>query len=415
MKTIKYTIKAPLFLMIFALFIFDAQILNAQRMGGGGGGARGGGGGSSMSRPTSSPSTRQSMPTSRPSQSYGGGSASSRQSTSAATKQPSSYGGGSSSSRQSINGGSQKSPDRSGTRPATATAGTNTGNRAATKPISNSSAGGRDKGVSNDKLSGNKPSAGTSDRNKSVSGSRDKVDNGGRNDGNRSDGNRGDGNRGDGNRGDGNRGNGNFNNNNINVNNRGNTNINIENNYYGRPNSMPYYRPPYAYGGFHYNCYNPYYYHPYTPFYYGPAYHPWGFFLATITVTAIVVNANSQQYYYDNGIYYVQSNGGYTVVEAPAGVSVKQLPSEAQKVVVNETTNNYYYGGTYYEQKDGEYVVVPPTAGIVVDHLPDGGEEVKIGDVTYVKFGATYYQPIQKNGKNLYEVVDVEKAPEGEK
>jgi hypothetical protein len=176
---------------------------------------------------------------------------------------------------------------------------------------------------------------------------------------------------------------------------------------------MPYYRPPYVYGGFHYNCYNPYFYHPYTPFYYGPAYHPWGFFLATITVTAIVVNANNQQYYYDNGIYYIQTSGGYTVVEAPAGVTVKQLPSEAQTVVVNETTNNYYYGGTYYEQKNGEYVVVPPTAGTVVEHLPEGGEEVKIGDVTYVKFGATYYQPIQKNGKSMYEVVNVEEAPEG--
>jgi hypothetical protein len=40
--------------------------------------------------------------------------------------------------------------------------------------------------------------------------------------------------------------------------------------------------------------------------------------------------------------------------------------------------------------------------------LPEGGEEVKLGDVTYVKVGETYYQPIQKNGKNMYEVVDVE-------
>ena len=32
---------------------------------------------------------------------------------------------------------------------------------------------------------------------------------------------------------------------------------------------------------------------------------------------------------------------------------------------------------------------------------------MKIGDQTYVKFGETYYQPSQSNGKNVYEVVQV--------
>ena len=50
-----------------------------------------------------------------------------------------------------------------------------------------------------------------------------------------------------------------------------------------------------------------------------------------------------------------------------------------------------------------------PTAGTIIDKLPDGGEEVKIGDVTYVKFGETYYQPIEVDGINKYEIVLVEK------
>jgi hypothetical protein len=44
----------------------------------------------------------------------------------------------------------------------------------------------------------------------------------------------------------------------------------------------------------------------------------------------------------------------------------------------------------------------------VVENLPEGGEEVTVGDQKYVKVGETYYQPIQKNGKNMYEVVQVE-------
>jgi hypothetical protein len=107
-------------------------------------------------------------------------------------------------------------------------------------------------------------------------------------------------------------------------------------------------------------------------------------------------------------VYYVESDGGYTVVEAPVGATIKVLPEGSETVVVNETTNNYYYGGTYYEKTGEEYTVVPPTAGTVVANLPEGGEEVKVGDVTYVKYGDTYYQPIQKDGKNMYEVVNVE-------
>ena len=104
----------------------------------------------------------------------------------------------------------------------------------------------------------------------------------------------------------------------------------------------------------------------------------------------------------------MQSGGGYTVVQAPVGATIKVLPEGSQTVVVNETTNNYYYGGTYYEKSNDGYTVVPPTAGTIVENLPEGGEEVKIGDVTYVKVGETYYQPIEKDGKNMYEVVNVE-------
>jgi Family of unknown function (DUF6515) len=77
-------------------------------------------------------------------------------------------------------------------------------------------------------------------------------------------------------------------------------------------------------------------------------------------------------------------------------------------VVVNETTNNYYYGGTYYEKSEKGYTVVAPTAGTVVENLPEGGKEEKIGDITYVKVGETYYQPISKDGKDMYEVVLIE-------
>ena len=95
------------------------------------------------------------------------------------------------------------------------------------------------------------------------------------------------------------------------------------------------------------------------------------------------------------------------MVQAPIGATVETIPKEAEVVEVNETTNNYYYGGAYYEKTDLGYTVVPATAGTIVPHLPEGGEEVKIGEQTYVKFGDTYYQPIQLDGEEAYEIVEV--------
>jgi len=209
--------------------------------------------------------------------------------------------------------------------------------------------------------------------------------------------------------------------NNVNVDNsRRNVNINVDNskdinvrnnrNTVVRAGGRPYARPPYMYGGHRYYCHAPYHYHPYHPFYWGPVWHPWGFFVATLATTAIIVSVANQQYHYDQGVYYVASSGGYTAVSAPVGATITTLPAGSQTVVVNETTNNYYYGGTYYEKSGSGYAVVAPTAGTVVESLPEGGEEVRIGDVTYVKVGETYYQPIEKDGKSMYEVVQIDDA-----
>lgn len=269
--------------------------------------------------------------------------------------------------------------------------------------------------------------------------------------------------------------NGKFNNNKVNIDkSRGDVNINIDNskdikinnsrNTAVRRNTYrPYTRPPVVYGGYRYRCYHPYYYHPYRPFVWGPVWHPWGFFIATLTATAIIVSfadadlppifevdnifagvdqgmmpQNNQmlsgpnigfvdppapvstrafvpvladgEYYYDQGVFYLKEKGGYTVVAAPVGALIKTLPSGYETVVVDETSGvkNYYWGGTFYEKVSNGYKVVPPTSGTVVEHISDGGEEVKLGDITYVKLGETYYQPVQLNGKNAYEVVDVE-------
>ncbi len=77
-------------------------------------------------------------------------------------------------------------------------------------------------------------------------------------------------------------------------------------------------------------------------------YHPAGFFLATMYVTAVMISVSNQNYYYNQGVYYTQSTSGYVVVPAPVGASVTVLPSDYTLVVVGSST--YYYYAEHFIQ-----------------------------------------------------------------
>ena len=54
------------------------------------------------------------------------------------------------------------------------------------------------------------------------------------------------------------------------------------------------------------------------------------------------------------------------------------------------------------------YQVVPAPAGAIVYNLPEGCESVNLAGVTYLRYNNTYYQPIQIDGQNAFEVVTVQ-------
>ena len=166
----------------------------------------------------------------------------------------------------------------------------------------------------------------------------------------------------------------------------------------------PYARAPYVYGGRRYYAYHPYAYHVYTPFFWGPAFVPFGVFVGALAATAIIVNVADEPYRYDDGVWYLPSNGGYTAVTAPIGATIPTLPPGAVGVAPNVS----YYGGTYYQWNGAGYTVVAPQAGTIVTELPPGGEQVTIGSQQYIRFGETYYQPIVVNGQPAYEVVQIQ-------
>jgi len=154
-----------------------------------------------------------------------------------------------------------------------------------------------------------------------------------------------------------------------------------------------------AYRGVH-----PYYYHPYRPYYWGPHWHPLGFFLTALAADAIWFNWNNQRYYYDDGCFYLPSNGGYSVVTAPIGAVVASLPPGYETTMVGNDTY-YYFGGVFYIDNGQGYQVVAAPPGAVINELPVGAVEQDINGETLMVYNNTYYLPISQDGQDAYEVV----------
>jgi hypothetical protein len=132
-----------------------------------------------------------------------------------------------------------------------------------------------------------------------------------------------------------------------------------------------------------------------------------GFFIGALAATATIIAIDNAQYRYYQGVYYAPVNGGYQVIPAPINAVVPTLPSGFVTMDIGNTTY-YYYGGIFYIFSQNGYLVVKAPAGAIVSNLPDGCEQVQAGTITYLKYNNAYFQPIQYNGQNAYEVVEME-------
>lgn len=149
-----------------------------------------------------------------------------------------------------------------------------------------------------------------------------------------------------------------------------------------------------------------------VPFAWHPAvhWHPIGFFLTTVAVTAVIVSVANHNYYYDSGIYYEKRSqsgqSGYVVVPAPVGAVVPTLP-EGYLSFQTGSDVYFYYSGTYYVQDTDQvhYVVMQPPVGAVVPYLPDGYETRQVGSILYYIYNGYYYQPKSVDGNIAYELV----------
>ena len=127
-----------------------------------------------------------------------------------------------------------------------------------------------------------------------------------------------------------------------------------------------------------------------------------------MAVTAIVISYNNQPYYYDQGVYYVQANSGYTVVPPPVNITIVELPKEGVENIQLDDTVYYYFGVIFYTKSNTGFTVIEAPDGAVVTNIPEGGTEEEIEGNTYVVFNDTYFQPLTQDGKDVYQVVKME-------
>jgi hypothetical protein len=168
-----------------------------------------------------------------------------------------------------------------------------------------------------------------------------------------------------------------------------------------------YSRPPVIWQGRRYYSFYNYNYHPYRPYYYGSFFHPTGFIRASLGALSINISFGGQPYWYDQGVFYTPYNSGYRVVTPPRGIYINQLPIGYNTVALDGNVYYYFAGIFYASGPQGYYVITAPPGAVVYD-LPEGCTEIDAGDMTYLQYNNTVFQPIEVDGRNAWEVVELE-------
>jgi hypothetical protein len=110
---------------------------------------------------------------------------------------------------------------------------------------------------------------------------------------------------------------------------------------------------------------------------------------------------NNSIFFYDDGIYYQQSDDGYQEVYPPVGADVSQLPDGAIEIDAGNLAY-YYAGGAFYVQQDDGFVIAPAPMGVTVPELPPGAVLVSVDDGVAYQFNGIYYQPVFVDGVTQY-------------
>jgi hypothetical protein len=163
-----------------------------------------------------------------------------------------------------------------------------------------------------------------------------------------------------------------------------------------------------------------------------------GFGIGVLPVGYYPFYWGSVPYYYYDGIFYQQvDGGGYQVAVPPVGAEVPKLPKHAHPILI-DGQQYYQYQGVYYKvvtNQDGKVVYVvagkdgvlntdngqgqqgqgqagtpppPPRVGDLVYQLPDGCSKVKLNGVKYyVSPDGIYYEEVHNGNQVAFRIASL--------
>lgn len=143
-----------------------------------------------------------------------------------------------------------------------------------------------------------------------------------------------------------------------------------------------------------------------------PRYAP-GHKVKVVPKGAVVVKHRGVNYRYHNGVYYRNTDRGFSVVLPPVGIVINALPKHAHKVF-SHGEPYYVLEGVYYKRINNGYVVVKAPnyeassvsstyqLGMHYDELPDGAQPVKVDGVQYFTYAGLYFLPQSIKGNVTY-------------
>lgn len=109
-------------------------------------------------------------------------------------------------------------------------------------------------------------------------------------------------------------------------------------------------------------------------------------------------------YYYNQGSFYRNIAGRYTLVSAPIGIRVSVLPPNPLRMVIRGQ-HFFYSNGAFFSHRNNCYQVISAPIGAIVPNIPMRAQRLSINGREFFEFDQTIYQKVRTRRGIAYEVV----------
>lgn len=115
----------------------------------------------------------------------------------------------------------------------------------------------------------------------------------------------------------------------------------------------------------------------------------------------VTINFKGQNYYYNDGDYFMYNGGRYLLVSPPEDLSLSTLPKDRDQV----SEETFYSKGIFYHKMGAWYKVIKAPQGAIIYALPSQMDVVTVDDEAYYEYLGVLYEKVFVSGEQAFEVV----------